>query len=355
MSEGSRRRRSFLAAAVMALAPLGALGCEAREAVPPRAPLAAPLPPTPPQYITGMPPRNVGTLRPATEQELALVKKKLPFGALVHEMYSVDSDTVARLTGERVVDVRAVEHEHRIKTVRLVGPTREGMLRSLVTYLNDVDQKVEQGRVVSRPSAVHGRSYVVDVGPGGVRVFTTEGYTPTPVEVQIVQQDYDKHRRTRPADEPLRRTARDLPPPVPSPVAAVTADLRRQMEDAGITVYDLRVAVRGIREVDGVPCAVFGVTVRGHKDESQDGTTVRAAVDLSGEYSVRLEDGWDAELILEGLRRVSGAVRVRGTAVAVDSIGRLRVLGFSRYDLTAVGGQRTLESLDRAPGPTGKP
>jgi hypothetical protein len=294
----------------------------------------------------------VGALRPATEADLSLVKKNVPFGALVQEMFSTDSDTAARIAGpQRTVDLRVTEHAHRIRSVRLVGSTREGMLRSLVTYQEDLTQKLERGRVVSRPSAVHGRSYVLDVGPGGVRVLTPDGYTPSPAEVQIVQEDYAKHRRKRPVDETLRRAPRDLPPPVPSPVAAVTGQLRRSLEDAGITVHDLRVEVRGVREHDGVPCAVFAVAMRGHTDEAKNGTMLRSAVDLSGEYSVRLSDGWDAELALQGLRRVSGSVRESGATVGVDSVGHLRVLGLSRYDLSGVGTRRTLESLDRAPAP----
>src|SRR5262249_508184 len=131
------------------------------------------------------------------------------------EMMTSDSDTAMRVMGaRRAVDVRVIEHAHRIRSIRLVGPTREGLFRSLVSYQEDVEQKVERGQVVSKPSAVHGRAYVVDVGPGGVRVFTADGYTPSPAEVQIVQKDYATHRSKRPVEEGLRRAPRDLPPPV---------------------------------------------------------------------------------------------------------------------------------------------
>jgi hypothetical protein len=356
MSERSRRLSLLAVVATAALSIVG-VGCEPPAVVAPQASAAIgpPSPPTPPQFIAGVPPRSVGTLRPATEAELSMLKKSVPFGALVHEMFSTDFDAVARVASPlRTVDVRITEHEHRIRSVRLVGPTREGLLRSLVSYKEDLAQKVERGRVVSTPSAVHGKAYVVDVGPSGVRVFTAEGYTPSPAEVQIVQEDYARYRSKRAVDDGLRRTPRELPPPVPSPVAAAREELRRSMENGGITVHDLRVEVRGVREHDGVPCAVFAVAVRGHKDESVDGSSVRAAIDLQGEYSVRLGDGWDAEVALSGLRRISGTVRKNGAALALDTVGHLRLLGMSRYDLTSVGSRRTLESLERGgPPPPG--
>lgn len=344
MSGGPRRRQSLLALIAAAIHSLFiALGCGGAAV----RPLAAP---SPPMFLAAAPGRSIGPLRPATEAEISLVKKALPLGAVVNELFTMDADTAMRVTGaRRAVDLRLTEHEHRRRSIRLVGPTAEGLFRYRVTYVEDVAKKVDKGRVLTENSPVHGRSYVIDVGPGGVRVFTADGYTPSPAEVLLVQKDYAAHTRKRPSEEGLRRAPRELaePPPAPSPVAEVTELLRRSLEAGGMVVETLDVDLRGVREQDGVPCAVFGVTMRGQKDEMKGATAARAAVELSGEYAVRLVDGWEAELVMGGPRRITGTVDVNGQQVSFDSMGQMRMWVQSRYDLSTVGPPRALESLER--------
>lgn len=349
MSTPSRRRAAGLIPALL-LALSAALGCADpdRHAEAPQ--LASPSPAT---FIAPDPTRSVGPLRPASEAEISLMKKALPLGAIVKEIISIDVDSTVRVQGRaRTVDLRVTEHEHRLRAVYVVGPTKEGLFRYIVTYAEDVVQKVDQGRVVTETSPVSGKSYLVEIGPTGLRVFTSEGYTPAPAEVMIVQRDYQSHERKRPAaDETLRRAPRDLPAAAPPPSALVTALLRQSLESSGMVLQGLRAELRGVREQDGVPCAVFGVIMAGYKDEVKAGSSERVALELTGEYAVRLGDGWEAELALRGARRTSGMVTVQGTPVAFDSLGAMRMWILSRYDLSKVGEHRTLESLDRDPAP----
>lgn len=230
--------------------------------------------------------------------------------------------------------------------MRLLGPTKDGLLRVQVTYAERSAKKLDNGHFTQEQSPVQGKSYIIDVGAAGIRVLTPEGYTPPPLEVMAVQEDYKTHAKKRSPEGALRNARRDAHADL-SPSEAVLAQLRRSLESGGIVIHELRADLRGVREHDGVPCAVFGVLVQGDKDSTKGEISERSSIDLQGEYSVRLGDGWEAELALGGLRRIRGQTKVQGVPVTFDSLGRMRLWVQSRYDLSQVEKHRTLESLER--------
>src|SRR5690242_7417590 len=88
--------RAILIAALLAL--LGALGCEPTLRRGSYASGPATLaPPAHARFLVAEPPRALGPLRPATEGEIKILKKNLPLGAVVEEIFTADSDSMIRI------------------------------------------------------------------------------------------------------------------------------------------------------------------------------------------------------------------------------------------------------------------
>jgi hypothetical protein len=357
MNHPHEPRRSLGAlVTTLALAVASLTGCAATsDAMRPDASSAelSPIaPPSEPTLLAAPAPRKLGPLRPASEAELELTAKSVPFGTVATELLSVDTDTSVRAIGpEMIVNSRVTEHRGRLRRKQVLGVTPQGLVRVQVDYLRDATILLNDGKKVATAKPVEGKSYVLDVGPGGIRVFTIDGYTPSAEEISIVLEDHKQvvspsERRTDTEDAAALRPASERPL---SASDKVSATVRRSFENNGFRVRHVAASLKGVRELAGTPCAIFNVEVLAKKAEISDEETITTEMRLSGEYSIRLGDGWEAELLLQGTVTADGEVTVEGTPVRINTAGLTRIHVATTYEGSESLRPRRLETLSRSP------
>lgn len=344
------------ATALLVLA--GAVGCTHTDRDPEMAspgaglvPLAPLVAPTAPILLVQPPDRVLGPLRPVTESELQLLQKGYPFGIVTVESSVIDSDAVLRVQGPaRTADGRAVEHRESTRRTQALGRTDDGLVRFRVGYPRDGSLWIEHGQRVGKTSPVEGKSYLIDVGPDGMRVLTDKGLTPTAEEVAIIQEDHARlgRRPRQDPDAPLRpgAPAREALA-LQTPSELVKANLAKALQRNGYVVDALDVRLQGVRDVDRTPCAMFTVSLSARRQKVDSKRSTWSEMRLGGEYAVRLADGWEAEVLLSGSTTATTQAMKEGVPVTISSAAFTRLHVRTGYDLPDPATVRTLEKLGR--------
>jgi hypothetical protein len=277
-------------------------------------PVAAP---SQPLFLAGPEPRALGPLQLVSEADVQIVEKDAPTGTIAVEKTSIDMDTMVRASnGARSVDFRLTHHKGRVLRVQSLGVTEQGSFRFRLDYLQDATIALEEGEERStKTGPTLGKSYVMEVGRMGPRVFTAEGGAPRPDEVDLVLEDgKDLLYLVAPRDPSA--------PPVTSELIAVTT--RKALGRKGVEVGYVTASFKGVREIAGTPCAIFDLSVRAVMRKTEPDQSTVVEMTLSGEYALRLADGWEAELLLTGSTLTTGHILKNGAVIQVRAAGLAR-------------------------------
>ena len=100
---------------------------------------------------------------------------------------------------------------------------------------------------------------------------------------------------------------------------------RKVLERKGMEVQYVTASFKGVREIAGTPCAIFDLSVAAVIRETEEDQSTVVELKLSGEYALRLADGWEAELLLTGSTHTTGHIRKNGAAIWVNAAGLARL------------------------------
>jgi hypothetical protein len=274
-----------------------------------RGPLAAP---SPQMFLVAPAPRTVGPLQPASESEVRIRKQEALAGTVAMETTSLDMDAMVRIGNEsRSIDVRFTEHQGRVRRVVALDATEEASSRFRIDYLRDEAISLMGDERSTETSPTSGKSYLVEVTPLGARVSAPGGSSEVDAFVDSTRY-VPLVSAGNPSDEPLS-------------AELVARAARESLVREGIDVQDVKASLIGIREIGGARCAIFHVRLVGSLERVKPDERLSIEMSLSGEYAVRLADGWDAELFLTGTTRLTGSVEKYETSIPVNAAGLARL------------------------------
>ncbi len=364
----SQRSKTACVTFGVVLSLAGALGCGRGEVL---RPVGAPtssgyelppiLPPVHPIRLASPEERGLGPLRQVAETEVRLVRKPQPAGTVTVERSAFDTDTIVRIADPRqYTDVRRVAHREITRSLQAVGVVDDGFFRFRVQYPRDTSMWLERGEKQTKSSPVVGKTYLLDVGPSGVRALTEKSITPSSEELAVIEEDYSKmggnpkQEASSDEDAPLRAGARSISsggePPPRSPSEVATDLLQKLISDNGFTIEHVSATFMGVRDVEGTPCALFQAKIVAQKQAAMDEKTTWSDLRVGGEYALRLEDGWVAELLVSGVSRSLTQTVNEGVPTSVTTAAFTRIHFQTSYSPPDASAARAVEKLRRAPG-----
>jgi hypothetical protein len=198
-------------------------------------------------------------------------------------------------------------HNHTKRREEVLATSAERPTKLRVTYLERTSTRDDKGTQRTSALAVQGNTYVIELHEGAAHVTGTA----SPAEVKLVQADFKQL-----AVMELNETIPDRPLMLGDPVRELEAGLRARLE-AGTKVETVKVTLAPPRP------GLVAFDIRAQAALTiWEGAPV--ALDLSGEYVVRAEDGWDVELTYRGPMKVKGTSTLEdGTAIQIEGKGTM--------------------------------
>jgi hypothetical protein len=268
------------------------------------------------RFLVDPEPRTLGPLRPASESDVRIVKTGVPVGTRVAIKSAIDMDAMMRVGDERrSVDVRITTHDGRVRQIQRLdaeGPN----YRFRIDFLHDETITLVNEERKRETGPVHRKGYIMDVGPGGADVHTLNADMPRlDEEVDVVLKEAGYF--------PAAEQGGPSGPPITS--ESVTDTLREALSAAGVEIRDAKASFKGVREIAGVPCAVFHVTTDGVMRKVEPDKSMALEMRVSGEYAFRLTDGLEAELFLTGTMLITGELHMHSTLIPLRAAGHVRI------------------------------
>lgn len=269
-------------------------------------------------FLVDPEPRALGPLRPAPESDLHLAKVGVPVGTSVVLRSSIDMDANMRVGDERrSVDARFTLHSGRDRRIRSLGATGSGY-RFQIDFLRDETITLADDKQSTELGPVHRKSYIMEVGPGGVDVHGNGLDAAMPRHDEEVETVLEDVGYFIPADE-------EGPSGPPITSASVTGILRKALAEEGMEIREANASFNGMREIAGVPCAVFHVTAAAVYRKAEPDGSMTFEMTLSGEYAFRLADGLEAELFLSGTTLLTGHIDRPFGSIPLFALGLARI------------------------------
>jgi hypothetical protein len=239
-------------------------------------------------------------------------------------MVAVSTSTLQRETLVQVGDLpRKVE-----MTYKKLTTTRDEILamvdghrtRSRITFVQHEVHEGPRGHIEVTPSRVAGKTYVVERRGADVIVTGADGAAVADEERAAVLEELPNFGKGARFGEGIPSGPIRVGERVDSMEKVMAAELAEG--ERGPDASDVSITLEEIRDVDGVPCAVFRlhVTFGGKTD---DHATAKAT--MSGTMVIRSTDGWTVEETGWGPISFRGETTIDGRPTPISASGTLRM------------------------------